>query len=205
MTGHNIVLLFGAMLVLTIVPGPSDFAVVARTTTSGFAHGLLLIGGIIVADFLFILLAVYSLAAVADALGGLFVLVQYVCGAYLIWLGLNALRTRPRPVAASETGGYSGVSSFLSGLLITLGDPKAILFYMGLLPAFVNVSDVSLTDTITVMIIATVAIGGVKTAYAYLADRARSVFSNAAAQRWLNIAAGIVLVGTGVNLFWRAG
>lgn len=204
MNGSSIALLFGTMLVLTIVPGPSDFAVVARAAGSGFRHGLLMIGGIIAADFLFILLAVYSLSMVAERWGGLFAVVQYLCAAYLVWLGFGMLRTTPGSADAPETDGFSGLSSFVSGLLITLGDPKAILFYMGLLPAFVELSSISLADTLTIMVTATIAIASVKTVYAYLADRARRFFENSAAQRTLDIAAGVVLMGTGVFLFWRA-
>lgn len=134
LTGSAIVALFGTMLLLAVVPGPADFAVVARSIASGFNHGLFMVGGIIAADLLFIVIAVYSLSVVAGSMGTLFVVVKYLCGAYLIWLGTGLLR--PRPVLARVRGTMESslFSSFLGGLLMTLGDPKAILFYIGLFP-----------------------------------------------------------------------
>ena len=192
--------LFGTMLLLSVAPGPSDFAVVARSMTSGFVHALIMVGGIIIADFLFILLAVFSLAALAETFDALFVLVKTVCGVYLIYLGVTSIRAKP--VAAQQSAGHesSRFASFMTGLLITLGDPKAILFYMGLFPAFVDLPTISMADTLVIMLIATMIVGGVKTAYAYLADRARLFFQHKRASLILDRLAGGLLAGIGVLL-----
>ena len=203
MTGSTIAALSGTMLALAVVPGPSDFAVVARSIASGFAHGLIMVCGIIAADLLFIVLAVYSLSVVADQLGPLFEFVNYACGAYLIWLGISSwkaassLEHTPKPAAFSRT------SSFISGLLITLGDPKAILFYMALFPAFLDVSGISLTDTIIIMLLATAVVGGVKLSYAYMAVKASAFFANTKARKYLDISAGSVLIGAGIFMLFR--
>lgn len=60
------------------------------------------------------------------------------------------------------------------GLSITLGDQKAILFYFGFFPAFLDLSALTVPDWVVIMAIAAIAVGSVKLAYAYLADRARS-------------------------------
>ncbi|WP_437938126.1 LysE family transporter [Sorangium sp. So ce341] len=70
MTPGNTVALLGTMLVLAIVPGPSDIAVVARSVASGFTSALFMIVGIVAADLVFIVLAVYSLTAIAELMGG---------------------------------------------------------------------------------------------------------------------------------------
>lgn len=200
MSVSSIAALFGTLIILAVAPGPSDFAVVARSIASGFKQSLFMVGGIVAADFLFILLAIYGLAEVAESMGRLFVFVKYACGAYLIWLGASSLRLRA-VVSVPETRRVSGYSSFLGGLLITLGDPKAILFYMGLFPAFVDLSTVSIDDTLIIMLVVTMVVGGVKAFYAYLADKAKLLFENARIRRKLDIAAGGVLVSTGLFLF----
>ncbi|MDX1432689.1 MAG: LysE family translocator [Gammaproteobacteria bacterium] len=205
MTGTSIAALFATMLVISVAPGPSDFAVVARSVAAGFAQALFMIAGIVVADFLFIVLAVYSLSEVAEWMGGMFVWVKYVCGAYLIWLGIGSMRAAPQGAAPAAGSAYASArSSFLGGLLITLGDPKAILFYMGLFPAFVDLADLALSDTVVIMIIATAVICGVKGTYAWLADRAKRLFEQDGVRRKLDIAAGCVLAGTGVFLLLAA-
>lgn len=200
MTSSTIAALFGTMLVLSVAPGPSDFAVVARSISAGFVQALFMVGGIVIADFLFIALAVLSLAGVADSLGNLFVLVKYACGAYLIWLGAGSFRRKPTADDLPEIREESGYASFFSGLLITLGDPKAILFYLGLFPAFVDLPNISVTDTIIIMVIATVVVGGVKTSYAYLADRANLLFESSTMRKRMDMAAGSVLVCVGAFL-----
>jgi threonine/homoserine/homoserine lactone efflux protein len=196
----NSTALFGTLLVLAMAPGPSDFAVVARSISFGLTQGLMMVAGIVMADLLLIVCAIYGLAEVATSTGNLFVWVKCACGTYLIWLGISALRSYPMAAAETRSKG-SAHSSFLSGLLITLGDPKAILFYMGLLPAFIDLSKVSITDTATIMLIAATVVGGVKASYAYLADRAKLLFANTNLQKKFNIAAGCVLMGTGLFLW----
>lgn len=199
LTTTSALALFLTMLVLSAVPGPSDFAVVARSLASGFGQGLVMVLGIVAADLVFILLAVYSLSVIADSFDGLFRFVRYACGAYLLWLAQGMWRAVPAADGLPEPGSSRG--SFMTGFMITLADPKAILFYMGLLPAFVELTAVTLADTLAIMLIATVVICLVKLAYAWMADRARRLFTNPRARRRLNRLAALVLGGLGLFLF----
>ena len=83
-----------------------------------------------------------------------------------------------------------------------MGDLKAIVFYLGFLPAFVDLSAVSLSDTFTVILIASLAVGGTKLTYALLADRARKRFVHQGA-RGMRRAAGGTLIGVGAYLVIR--
>ncbi|WP_437813608.1 LysE family translocator [Sorangium sp. So ce1078] len=150
-----------------------------------------------------IVLAVYSLTAVAEAMGSLFILAKVACAAYLIWLGAGLWRARPDVAIAEPATGAARFSAFLGGFFITLADPKAILFYMGLFPAFLDLSSVSLADTAILMSIATGVVGGVKLGYAYAAERATSLFEKSTARRRLNMAAKTVMLGTGVYVLFR--
>jgi threonine/homoserine/homoserine lactone efflux protein len=200
MTVSSAAALFSVMLVLSFAPGPTEIAIVARSITSGFTHGLIMICGIVIADFLFIIVAVAGLAVIAEALGPLFVLVKYAAGAYLVALGIGQLRAPPATVDNPESTGSSWLSSLLSGLILTLGDPKAILGYMSLLPAFVDLERVSILDTATIMLLATVAVASAKICYVVLAQRSASLVENPRMKARLNIFAGSVLAGTGVFL-----
>jgi threonine/homoserine/homoserine lactone efflux protein len=91
------------------------------------------------------------------------------------------------------------MSSFLTGFLITLGDQKATLFYLGFFPAFLDISQISFVDTIIITAITIVAVGGVKIGYALMAHRARLLFSPKVRKR-INLAAGCVMVAVGVFL-----
>lgn len=198
MTISSITALFGTMLVLAVAPGPSDFAVVARAIASGFTQSLFMISGIVIADILFIVLAVWTLAEVAQSMEGLFRWVTYLCGLYLIWLGVSSIRSQPRAEDLQKARSSSAYSSFVGGMLITFSDPKAILFYMGLFPAFLDLPNITVSDTVVIMLIATVVVGGVKTGYAYLAEKAKLVLRETKIKRRLDLAAGAVLICVGL-------
>lgn len=185
------------MFVLSVVPGPSDVAVVARSLTAGFRQGVLFTIGVVVADTVFILLAAFGLTALAENSAHWFDLVKYGGAAFLIYLGVGALRSR---VAASDLKlkPTSSHSSLVSGFLITLGDPKAILFYFGLLPAFLDLKQATLADYTVILLTATAVIGIVKLGYAFLGSRASKFFHHARARRRLNIVAGCLLIATGM-------
>lgn len=192
--------LFLTMLVLSATPGPSDFAVVARSLSSGFRHGFLMVLGIVAADVLFILLAVLSLGVLAETLDGLFRWVRYACAAYLIWIAFQLWVARPQVTDLSEPVAASGGGSFMGGLMITLADPKAILFYMGLLPAFVDMPRITVADAVGIMLIATVVICGVKLSYAWLAHQARRLFADPRVRQRLDRLSAAVLAGLALYL-----
>lgn len=188
---------------LAIIPSVSVLAVTARSAAFGFTHGVLTALGIVAADILFILIAVYGLALVAELMGAQFKLVQYLGGAYLIWLGISLWRADTKARQSDEVKQSSHSSSFLTGFLITLGDQKAILFYLGFFPAFVDLSRMTPADTLIIIMIAIIGVGGAKLVYAYLADRARTVFENTRAVRGINILAACVMIAVGLSLLLK--
>lgn len=191
--------LFGAMVVLAFIPGVSVLAVSTRSATYGFIHGIFITIGIVVGDIFFILLAILGLAVLADAMGSLFVLVKYFGGAYLVWLGIQVWRSKPKAVKTEAMIEPSLLSSFLAGLFITLGDQKAILFYLGFFPAFLDLSAISYFDTGIIIAIAIAAVGGVKLGYAYMAGRVGLLIGSRAHQA-IRIVAGSIMIAFGVYL-----
>ena len=191
------------MIVLAIIPSVSVLAVSARAAAFGFSHGLFTALGIVAGDIIFILVAVYGLVFVAEAMGEQFRLIKYIGGAYLIWLGISLWRADVRARKREKVRQSSWGASFLTGLLITLGDQKAILFYLGFFPAFIDLSRMTPVDTLLIILIATVGVGGAKLVYAWLADRASLIFDNSNAVRGLNIFAACVMILVGVALLLK--
>lgn len=186
--------LFGAMAILAAVPSVSVLAVTSRAASAGFLHGALTTAGVVVGDLLFILLAIFGLALLAETMGSQLALLQGLGGAYLLWLGTRLWQAGGGGGGGEPTGTPSSslLSSFMTGLLITLGDQKAVLFYLGFLPAFIDLSTVSVGDTVIVSGIAVVAVGGVKLVYAALADRAGRRIGASSGQALNRIAAAVV-------------
>ena len=190
-----------AMLVLAASPGPGVFATVARALASGFRPALGVIAGIVAGDLIYLLFAIFGLSMVAQAMGELFVFIKIIGGAYLVWLGIRMWISRP---ADNQTAGKqqdsSGYGNFASGLLITLSNPKVILFYCGFLPTFLDLPTLSLMDIVIVGIVVSTVLSFVLVTYAFLASSARYAFAKPEAVKRLNRAAGFVMIATGVTI-----
>lgn len=194
--------LFAAMIVLAAVPSVSVLAVTARAASAGFSHGALVALGIVAGDILFIVLAIFGLMLLAERLGDAFVWVRYLGGAYLILLGLLTWRARSGHGPGAGKPGGTRFSSFVTGLAITLADQKAILFYFGFFPAFLDVAALSVMEAMQVIIAAAVAVGGVKLAYAWSAARAGRVAGPGLASG-LNRLAAVIMIVAGAYLLLR--
>lgn len=203
MTFNNIVALFSAMVVLASIPSVSVLAVSTRSATSGFIHGVFTTVGIVVGDIIFIIIAIWGLSLLAETMGNLFFLIKYLGGAYLIFLGIGLCRSKLNDMQTQEIIDTSLLSSFLTGLFITLGDQKATLFYLGFFPAFLDLSQISYFDTSIIIALTIVAVGGVKLGYAFMADRARLLVSSKI-RKGINITAGCVMIAVGIYLIIKS-
>lgn len=200
LTAGSMLGLFGAMIILALMPSVSVLAVTARAAASGFGHGAGTALGVVAGDLVFIAVAILGLSLLVEALGELFVLVKYLGGAWLIWLGINLWRSRERESGAGRQVDCSWLSSFMTGLLITLADQKAILFYLGFFPAFIDLQRISPLDAGIVIALMIVAVGGPKLGYAWVAARGTGSLVGGRMGQWIRRIAAGVLLGVGVFL-----
>jgi threonine/homoserine/homoserine lactone efflux protein len=198
----SVLALFGAMVVLAAIPSVSVLAVVTRSTMFGFTHGLFTSIGIVVGDIIFILIAIGGLSLLAAKMGSFFFLIKYLGAAYLIFLGVGLCRSPPQAMESETIAQSSLWSSFLTGLLITLADQKATLFYLGFFPAFLDMAKITFVDAAIIIAIAIVAVGGVKLVYALIASRAR-LFVRSHLTKRLNLLAGGIMIAVGIFLVFK--
>jgi leucine efflux protein len=124
-----------AILLFLALPGPGTFALLTSTAKGGFRAGAAATWGVIVGDQVLLWMAVAGVAALLAAHPTVFKLVQYAGGAYLAWIGLKLLFAKPgsgSPVRI-EPHHY-----FRQSFVITLLNPKAIVFYMAFFPLFID-------------------------------------------------------------------
>jgi leucine efflux protein len=124
-----------AVIIFLAIPGPGNLALITSTGKGGIRGGLAATLGIIVADQVLMWAAVAGLATLLLAYAGAFHAVQWLGAAYLAWLGLRMLLAKPggKPVLHIEPHHY-----LKQAALITLLNPKAIVFYMAFFPLFVD-------------------------------------------------------------------
>lgn len=191
------------MAVLAAIPSLSVLTVTSRASSLGLRHGVYTSMGIVSGDIVYILIAILGLAILAEQLGDLFVLVKYFGGAYLIWLGLSSWPGSATNKNIARQADVSVFASYAAGLLLTLADQKAILFYLGLFPAFVDLPAITFADVVIVIGITIVAVGGVKLFYAYLASRGSMVLGDTASRIFSRLAA-LVLIMIGLYILYSA-
>jgi threonine/homoserine/homoserine lactone efflux protein len=204
MTWATTLALFGAMILLALIPGPGVFAVVARSMSSGFRHGAATAAGIVFGDYVFIIFSVMGLVALANVMGSFFVVLKYLGAAYLIYLAITLWRSSTEVEGTEGIKEMSFASNFLAGLFTTLGNPKAIFFYVGFFPAFLDLEAISVWDIALIILIATLAVGGVMLGYAFAASKSRRLLSSARAQKNVNRTASGVMACSGVLLATKA-
>ena len=204
MSPESLLALFGAMLIVALVPGPAVFAVIARTFSSGFSRGLMMIIGITLGDFIFILLALFGLSIISEIMGTTFLIIKYASAVYLIWLGVNLIKSKATAEDIKASKESSLVTNLATGLMINLGNPKAIVFYIGLFPAFIDVNQVVTVDVLAIMGVATLAFGSVNICYALLALRAKRMLKSPNASSLINKTAGTIMVSTGALVAIKA-
>ncbi len=124
-----------AIIVFLMIPGPGNLALISSTGKGGLRGGLAATLGVIAGDQVLMWMAVAGVAALLAASPRLFAGVQWLGAAYLAWLGWRMLRAKPGQgrVLQIKPRHY-----FQQALLITLLNPKAIVFYMAFFPLFVD-------------------------------------------------------------------
>jgi threonine/homoserine/homoserine lactone efflux protein len=203
MTCASTVSLFLSIVVLALIPGPGILAVVTRSYTIGILHGVSTTFGVVVGDLIFISVALVGLAALSQLLGELFFAVKYLGAFYLVGLGMSMIRSPSKDDIANTLYRTHHATSFLVGLATTLSNPKAILFYLSLFPALLNLSEVSTLDAIVIYMVATIAVGGVLLSYAYMAYRAKALFQPSKGYSYFRRGAGVVFLCSGVYVAVR--
>jgi threonine/homoserine/homoserine lactone efflux protein len=188
-----------AVIVFLAIPGVGNLAIITSTGKGRIAGGLAATLGVIAGDQVLMWLAVAGVAAVLSANPALFGLVQYAGAIYLAVLGVLMLRARPgdAPVLNLQPRRF-----FRQALLITLLNPKAIVFYMAFFPLFVDPARhqglvtfgvMALTIALLTFLYCVVVIAITH----FAADRMRA---SPRVGAWLNRVAGAMLVGFGVKL-----
>jgi leucine efflux protein len=188
-----------AVIVFLAIPGVGNLAIITSTGKGGIAGGLAATLGVIVADQVLMWLAVAGVAALLAAHPAVFGLVQYAGAIYLAVLGIRMILAKPgdAPVLNMQPRRF-----FRQAMLITLLNPKAIVFYMAFFPLFVDPARHQGMLTFGVMA-ATIAVltllycVGVISLTRFAAGRMRA---SPRIGVWLNRIAGTMLLGFGVKL-----
>lgn len=190
-------LTFCAVYALAVAtPGPGIAAVIARSLRFGLQGTPAFIAGFMVGDLVWFGIASTGLAALAKTAAALFVAIKWAGVAYLLFLAWK-LWTAPaeRVAAESPDDRAHGWRAFAASLLLTLSNPKAILFFLALLPTVVDLASMNALRFAEISATMCVVLPAVLFAYAFLASRARALVTAPRAVRRLNRGSGMAMAG----------
>ena len=197
----NIALYAFALFILFLTPGPVWVALTARCLHSGFSGGWPLALGVAVGDCLWPLLALLTLTQFVQVYAEMLVGLKFLAVAVFFFLGVQLIRMPvAQPVVAGRLTQPGVLTGFLAGILVILGNPKAILFYLGILPGFFDIESLSPADiTVVVFCSALVPFMG-NLLFIVAVNKARTLLTSDLARRRLNVGTGAVLIAVGVFL-----
>ena len=204
MTIASALALYSTMIILALIPGPGVVVVVARALDSGFRQGFVTAMGILSGDFIFIALAIFGLAALADVMGNFFVIIKYAGAAYLMYLGFQLITSANASTSTITLKPANYSTNYLVGLVTSISNPKVTLFYLSFFPAFFDIETLSGTDVVLLFVIATLSVGVVMAGYAYVAAKTKSSFAASPKTKYLKFGSGALLMGGGVFVALRS-
>ncbi len=184
---------------LFIVPGPVWVALIARALSGGLAAAWPLAVGVVLGDLVWPLSAILGLSWIESVWGDFLAVLRWVAAGVFVVMGAMLLRKRAGAIAAdsrlTRPGRWAG---FSVGVAAVIGNPKAMLFYMGALPGFFDLSRLTVPDIAAILAVsASIPLAG-NLALAWFVDRARRVVSSPAAMARMNTVSGLLLIAVGL-------
>ena len=198
-TFFDLALYAGGIFILFLTPGPVWMALVARTLSGGFGSAWPLALGVVIGDILWPIIAILGLSWVAMQYDGLLDLLKYVATLIFFVLGFSLISNPDRAVNSDNRLTRPGqLAGFIAGVAIILSNPKAILFYIGVLPGFFDLSRVTLLDIVAICTISAVLPFLGNLTLTIMVDRVRHLLSSPATLRKVNTISGVLLILVGV-------
>ena len=196
---HQLLLYAGGMAILWVIPGPVWVALTARALSGGIRGAWPLAVGVALGDLIWPLCAIFGLSWILSLYGGFLEALRWIAAGVFILMGVLLLR---KPATRPETdrrltrpGLWAG---FAVGVAAVIGNPKAILFYMGVLPGFFDLSRVTAADIAAIIVVSTFVPMLGNLGLALFLDRARRLLSSPTALARLNRVSGLLLISVGL-------
>jgi threonine/homoserine/homoserine lactone efflux protein len=196
---HELALYALGMAGLWAVPGPVWVALIARALSGGFASAWPLAIGVALGDLVWPLAAILGLSWIESAYGDFLSLLRWVAAAIFLAMGTLLIRKPAATMKADSRLTKPGLwAGFSVGVAAVIGNPKAILFYMGALPGFFALERLAVPDIAAIIAISAVIPMLGNLGLALFLDRARQLLSSPQAVRRMNVGSGILLISVGL-------
>ena len=187
------------ILLLWLTPGPVWVAVTARALSGGFQAAWPLAVGVTLGDLLWPLCAILGVTWILAVWGGFLAALKWVAALTFLVMGVLVIRSAGKPIGSDSRLTQPGMwAGFLAGVAAILGNPKAILFYMGMLPGFFDVGSLTWPDIAAILAVSVAIPLAGNLLLALLVGRAPVFLSSPGAVRRTNATAGCLVSAAGL-------
>lgn len=195
---------FIAIFIFGITPGPGVFALLGRSMAYSAKSCFPLALGMATIDIIYLIMACFGLATIAENWNTVFTAIRLIGAAYLIYLGWKMWHA-PVEISyeATKTKQDHWLTLFTQGALISASNPKVILFYIAFLPTFMDLSILQLNDIVIASILTLFALMSGLMMIVYGAERAKQALKSTTAMQRLNRTAGAIMASAGIFLATR--
>ena len=195
----NIAALALATFIFVVTPGPGIIALLSRTLAKGIAAGLLMGVGLMMGDFIYLIAVLASLHSIADVIAPYMIYVRIFGGLFLAYVGWQQWQAKPWVVNGQrqihDKQDSSVWQTLGAGIAISGTNPKVIVFYLSFLPQFMDLSRLSLLDSVIVMVTIALSLFAGCIVYAFGADRIFRMIKNEKSAVLMNrITGGSIIV-----------
>ncbi|OCJ17387.1 lysine transporter LysE [Rhizobium sp. AC44/96] len=193
-----------ALFIAAVIPGPGITAIVARALGSNFRETFFMGLGLVLGDMTYLTAVILGLAFVAQTFTEVFIVIKIAGALYLGYIAykLWTAGLLPQNITAKKSSSIG--MSFLSGLLVTLGNPKTMLFYVALVPTLIDINSIGLREYGILLVTTSAVLLVVLIPYMMLASHARTLLKQPRALQLLNRVAASILAGTAAFIATRA-
>jgi threonine/homoserine/homoserine lactone efflux protein len=200
----SLLIFAGALLVAAGSPGPSIAALVARVISRGFRDVFPFLLAMWIGEGIWLTLAVFGLAFVAQTFHLAFVIVKWVGVAYLLYLAWK-MWTAPVAVADSELPkGDAQLKLFAAGMAVTLGNPKIMMFYLALLPTIIDLASVTVLGWAELTVTMALVLVAIDLTWVLAAAQARRLLKSERAMRIANRISATTMAGAAAAIAARS-
>ena len=204
MTFTSLLIFAAALFVAAGSPGPSVAALVARVISKGFRDVFPFLAAMWIGEGIWLSFAVFGLAVVAQTFHLAFVAVKWAGVAYLAYL---AWKMWTAPVEAREDEmprEDSAVKLFLTGMAVTLGNPKIMMFYLALLPTIIDLATVTVAGWLELTLTMAIVLVCIDLSWALVATQARKLLKSPRAMKIANRLSAATMAGAAAAIAARS-
>ena len=189
----------GGLFILFLTPGPVWVALIARAMSGGFASAWPLALGVVVGDVIWPLIAILGVTWLVDQAAWVMEALRWVAVIMFVVMGAMLLRHADRELSENSALTRPGMwAGFVAGLVVIMSNPKAVLFYMGLLPGFFDLTQLTWADIAAICVLSFLVPLLGNLVLAAFVGRVRALLKSPGAVKRLNIVSGVMLMLVGV-------